>query len=506
MMSVSDMTETKPENKRKQRLVMVVITTVFIIGAAYGVHAQSSNNYSINSSVISPSGDQTNSSNYQILSTFGEPGAETYGSANYGLEVGFPPTTKRKPTIIEVIQKVPETIVKVIEETSTKVTKKLMEPVVGVIPTSTFIDRAFDRIDNLIRVLRQNAQVQKVVTDIVQPLITVGVLITSFALVTTTTTALELTNIFYLLFRFGYFWLIPLHFGKRHKPWGVVFDNATGKPIRNAIVRIFSKEFDKLKESLITDKEGRFGFLIDQGEYYVTVLKPGYLFPSTLITTATVTAYFNIYRGEIITIKERREGVLNINIPLDPEQATVTQGRIAWLRILNVIGVLLEKMNIPLLIGGVVLGGVALIINPTILNAVILLIYGLLVVAKAYFLARIQRSIGTVIDTVTKKPIELALVRVFNMERGSLITTRITNKLGRFFTIVNPGQYYVVVAKAGYEPYRSDPFEVKKERSVLKISVKLKPLNHASVPPATQPMPQPSATPPPAIPQQPNPL
>jgi len=60
------------------------------------------------------------------------------------------------------------------------------------------------------------------------------------------------------------------------KKWGNVLDIKTGKPIHLAMVRIFDVAFNRLKETKLTDEQGRYGFLVNKGEYYLTVNKNGY--------------------------------------------------------------------------------------------------------------------------------------------------------------------------------------------------------------------------------------
>ncbi|MFA6503840.1 MAG: fibronectin type III domain-containing protein [Patescibacteria group bacterium] len=74
---------------------------------------------------------------------------------------------------------------------------------------------------------------------------------------------------FYLLFR-------RLALPAKAKPWGRVLDNKTKQPIKNAIVRIFDRKFNKLLETQITDAKGRYGFFADKNTFYITVERPGY--------------------------------------------------------------------------------------------------------------------------------------------------------------------------------------------------------------------------------------
>ncbi len=378
----------------------------------------------------------------------------------------------------------------IINITKEQIAKILPAPVISTITNVT------KDIAKTIETLRSNTEVTNVFKDIVQPTTSTAAIIATVGVATSTATV-ELTNIFYLLFRFGYFWLLPISFGKKRKPWGVVFDSSTGRPIKGVMVRIFAKEFNKLKETQITDDQGRFGFLVDIGEYYVTVSRPGYFFPSRLILTPVISRFENIYRGEVFSIKERIESAISINVPIDPDDQHVSRLRLNWLRVINLLGVILDKMNAPLLIGGTLLSWATLIMQPRLGNYLVLALYGFLILVKFYLAKRVQRSWGIVRDAVTDKPVELAVVRIHNIASGAVAATKITNGEGKFSALVMPGQYYLMVIKAGYQAYQSKTVNIVKQRGLITTEVRLRPIEkkqpqissmpHLGEPPAVQP-------------------
>lgn len=358
------------------------------------------------------------------------------------------------------------------------IAKKTEEQIRELLPGP--INKLIDNFNELVNTLRANDDLTGIINEIIEPVATTALILTSIG-IATTATSLELTNLIYLLFRFGYFWLLPISLGKRRRPWGVVFDSTTGKPIKGAIVRVFSKEFNKLRESQITDDQGRFGFLVDVGEYYVTVSRPGYLFPSRLLTSSVVSQYDHIYRGESFGIHERIEAAISINVPIDPEERQISHSRMIWLRVLNVLGMVLERANVPLLIGGTIISWITLILQPKLANYLILAIYGFLILLRLLLSRRIQRSWGSVTDIHTGASIELAVVRIYNMATGAIMATKITNREGKFTALVQPGQYYLMVIKVGYDTFQSQPLTVTKQRGLIKLSVQLKPVQKKSV-------------------------
>jgi hypothetical protein len=100
--------------------------------------------------------------------------------------------------------------------------------------------------------------------------------------------------------------------------WGVVYDAVTKKPIMGAVVKIYDKEYNRLREFRVTDNFGRYGFLIPPGQYYLGVEKENYSFPSRLVKTKNDRGFTDIYHGEVLD-KEYADSLISANIPLDPK-------------------------------------------------------------------------------------------------------------------------------------------------------------------------------------------
>lgn len=64
---------------------------------------------------------------------------------------------------------------------------------------------------------------------------------------------------------------------KHPKSWGSVADARARSPLHLAVVRLFDTEFNKLLETAVTDRFGRYSFLVGKNTYYVTAQKPGYV-------------------------------------------------------------------------------------------------------------------------------------------------------------------------------------------------------------------------------------
>ncbi len=104
-----------------------------------------------------------------------------------------------------------------------------------------------------------------------------------------------------------------------HKPqkWGVVTEEGSSKSIKNAVVRIFDKQYNKLLETQVTDSKGRYGFLANKNRYFVTADKQGY--------QRYVSEEIDLTKADAQTI-ERPIGLRKAEIatPVPPSETIVT--------------------------------------------------------------------------------------------------------------------------------------------------------------------------------------
>ncbi|MFA6428512.1 MAG: PKD domain-containing protein [Candidatus Buchananbacteria bacterium] len=68
-----------------------------------------------------------------------------------------------------------------------------------------------------------------------------------------------------------------------------------------------------------------------------------------------------------------------------------------------------------------------------------------------YLLFRRRRQgWGTVYNTFTKQPIDLAVVRLYSTKDNKLVTSRVTNTRGQYLILIEPGEYYLEVTKQDF--------------------------------------------------------
>ena len=245
---------------------------------------------------------------------------------------------------------------------------------------------------------------------------------------------------------------------RKRKPWGIVFDSLTGKPIDFAIVRAFEAETGQLVQTKVTDENGRFNLLLSRGNYYVKVSKPGFVFPARIpkLKATQLTTRFgpeaDIYLGQAFTIKNDDTNI-NLNIPLDPilsGSSLKLKARLWFKNAFDWFLISLSYASFPLLIIGAFLAALATLITESNLNIFISAFY--IVLLSVYLVARrIQKvKLGFVFDSKTGQPIPKAVISIFDKEYRGIKDVKVTDSHGHFSVLLQKGQYYLTVSAKGY--------------------------------------------------------
>lgn len=252
---------------------------------------------------------------------------------------------------------------------------------------------------------------------------------------------------------------------KRRRPWGVVYESLNKKPIAGAVVKIIEADSLRVRETRITDNEGRFGFLVEKGIYNLTVTKSGFSFPSQKINLNAKGSdgyYPKVYLGDKIKVKE---GFLGLNIPLDMQAEEQARGRLLFLRFIR----FLERLRLPILIIGSILALVNFYLFKSVVDFIIILIYLLLWAFEIWNLRKIK-PYGQV-DNQDKKPLDLVILRFFRADNSKLIVTCVSNSHGRFYVLLSEGKYYFTAMKGGYLPFKSEVISVSRVQGAPQIKV-----------------------------------
>lgn len=322
--------------------------------------------------------------------------------------------------------------------------------------------------------IRDDPTIKSITANVVTPLSVAGLLLVS-SLITVSLVS-SLASLWYLLSHLINLLLQWLGLKKREKAWGLVYNSTTKEPVDLAIVRLFDTKTNKVKQTAVTDKNGRFSFQPEAGRYYINATKPFFSFPSKLVKgLSSDSKYTKLYFGKNIKVEERQ--TLNFSIPLDPLDAIRMRSTF-----LSRIKSILEKLSTPILVFGIIFAAFALWVTLSIFSGVILAIYIVLLILKQFLLKSPTKPWGKVFDLKTRKPVSGVVIRVFDKKYNKLLETKVTDNKGRFSFLLPKGEYYLTVASHKYKfaskktgikhAYAGEPFAVE-EKKLMKINIPL---------------------------------
>ncbi|MCR4313770.1 MAG: carboxypeptidase-like regulatory domain-containing protein, partial [Candidatus Uhrbacteria bacterium] len=247
----------------------------------------------------------------------------------------------------------------------------------------------------------------------------------------------------------------------RRKGYGVVYNAIAKTPIDLAVVRLFkiddgaSDARGRLVKSRVTDRGGRYFFLVQPGRYRLMVTKSGFQFPSEYLKGEKIDGSFlDVYHGEIIEVTAHNAAV-TVNIPLDPSQAA-TYHEPSFIRRRK----LLRGVQQTLAIVGVVAALVFAMIRPTMFSVGMVAVQvGVYLLARR--LARPHKPIGwgIVYNKQTGRPLSRVVARIFEPKYNKVLETQVTDSRGRYAFMLGPNTYFATFDKRGFKQKAIDPID-----------------------------------------------
>ena len=323
-------------------------------------------------------------------------------------------------------------------------------------------------IGKVIKKVIDNPQLEKIVektSPLVLPAVTTLSLVGAVSTATTAGLSLfRFLSLFYLLFTQPF----VLIFSKKRRGWGIVYNSLTKQPVDLAVVRLFEAKENRLVSTKITDKEGRYIFIVNPGIYKITVDKPEYRFPTVVLKDYEEDLkYLDLYHGEEIEVKEKKT-IINANIPLDPEKKLRPD---SWLIRDHLFSIL--KQAIP--IAAFVLSFLFFIMEPHPYLLIFFFLNLFLYLIILYLTPRPKKDWGVVREKRTRKSLPLTVVRIFEATFNKLLDQQVTNFRGQYGFLVGGRKFYLTYSKGGYEEKKSDilNFENKEKGSVVNLDVYL---------------------------------
>jgi len=256
---------------------------------------------------------------------------------------------------------------------------------------------------------------------------------------------------------------------RKRKSWGQVYNSLNKMPIDLVVVRLVDVATNKIIQSRVTDRNGRFVFSVKEGNYKIKVHKHGFIFPSTLLASlkedGTKT---DIYHGEVINV-QASGAFITPNIPLDPIAKEIKQ----------LLKIRLEKFGRKLQFVfswlGLIVTLISLYIAPVWYMWVLLIAHlSIFFVFRRLAKPKKPKGWGVVYDEDDKKPVGQTIARLFDAEFNKLVATQLTDRKGRYAFLAGDSKYYVTFEHNNYNNKRTSEIDLKgKEQASIAIDVDL---------------------------------
>ncbi len=239
---------------------------------------------------------------------------------------------------------------------------------------------------------------------------------------------------------------------------GKVAADKNKAPLPGVVVKLFHEDGTPVDPALYgengdftTAPDGQFGWVLPKGKYYATFSLPGYYQFSTPLFDVTD----NVFNPsiELVPKPKKLSEVVDFNKSLGENLQNITknlsdQAGAAAKLLQNLsndpqVEKAVETVVAPTAVSVAAASSVPLIPWGDIFPLLRLLFFQpVLLIGK-----RKREGWGQVYNSLTKLPIDLAIVRLVDAATGKVVQSRVTDKNGRYYFTVNPGKYRLEVVK-----------------------------------------------------------
>ena len=242
-----------------------------------------------------------------------------------------------------------------------------------------------------------------------------------------------------------------LVFFRRRRPYGLVVDGRRRRPVANATASLLRPDTKTILDTQSTDQNGHYFFTVDtRSSYLLRIEAPEH------------DVYERLCRGTAVN-RLVQLGVALEYSPSRLHRKQRTDRLLAWL----------NAWRLPLLVIGTAMwfllylrdGGFVFWLG----------LYYILAWVLELFIHTQPAPFGIVTDAVTGEPLSGAVIRVYGLG-GRLAQTLVTNRQGRFSTLLRSGSYELRVSCRGYETGKRPRTLFTRQGSVQAIRVSLKPI------------------------------
>ena len=230
---------------------------------------------------------------------------------------------------------------------------------------------------------------------------------------------------------------------------------STDEPIPGARVILFQQINGQLvpvdSSGRVTASDGGYAFIVPQGSYVLHVEKEG--FRSVDTSAFVVDGHVVREKISLIAIPVYIEVPPNAS-PIEAAQVLVKNSLTRAIYTAKIAKEIVQSPEVQKINNETapVVATVAVVATASSFSLFNLLAYLRFLLAQPLLLfnRRKRKEWGTIYNSLTKVPIELAIVRLMRADQNVVVQTKVTDRMGRYAFVTKPGTYYIDVQKPGF--------------------------------------------------------
>ncbi len=234
---------------------------------------------------------------------------------------------------------------------------------------------------------------------------------------------------------------LAIPFGRKKKKYyqGTAFDAVTKQSVPNLPIQIVDTKTGLVKNTVITNEEGRYGFLPRKGEYKIEINNPNYKLSNQQIRDEL---YGEIYQGQKIVINNEKEDIV-----ISPSLSLIPPNNFNWKEFAkrkieneySKFSIIMNRLSQIIFIAGFIWSAVSVILSPSVVWNWIILVFYVFLAFYQLVGRKEQQKFGEVCKLSDNKPIPFSRL---NLKQDDKIKKfAVSDTLGRYLLLSPEGMY-----------------------------------------------------------------
>ncbi len=258
---------------------------------------------------------------------------------------------------------------------------------------------------------------------------------------------------------------------------GVVYNGDTFTPMQNIGVTLYTAgvngdigeqwngEAYGQQNPTVTDEDGTYAFLVPNGTYHIVLTgsegKPvdvgEFVVTNNIVNQAVVYPSGNLEPINSFTSQGTRADTVSVTdlFTRTTEAVKVLYDHFLVWKNTPSVQFVTERVVVPTAVALPVLALAPAFGGTSVPLFYYIFLQPLLVLGRTK-----QKEWGTVYNSLTRQPIDLAVVRLVRADTKKIAQTRVTDIQGRYVFLAEPGEYFIEVLKEGFGPSEAIPADL----------------------------------------------